>query len=179
MLAGVKVALAPPLLTSVTTGSATVDSTGSYEFETVAQGAYTILIRPIVGAEVADQLLVGLGRIGEAVALRRRELETLAAHEACEAEAIAFVAKASAAKPEETDLLFTLGSAYERAGDHAAARLEHDGELLALARKRRERVCDLVEGRRTLLGKREQHLGPHDLERRAIGCGRARLAQYF
>jgi predicted Zn-dependent protease len=38
-----------------------------------------------------------------------------------EADAIAYVAKASAAKPEETDLLFTLGSAYERAGNHAAA----------------------------------------------------------
>jgi tetratricopeptide (TPR) repeat protein len=38
-----------------------------------------------------------------------------------EAEAIAYVSKASAAKPEETDLLFTLGSVYERAGNHEAA----------------------------------------------------------
>ena len=38
-----------------------------------------------------------------------------------EAEAIAYVSKAVAAKPDETDLLFTLGSAHERAGNHDAA----------------------------------------------------------
>ena len=35
-------------------GSATTDSTGTFSFDGLAQGDYTILVRPIVGAEVTD-----------------------------------------------------------------------------------------------------------------------------
>ena len=43
--------------TGVAIESITVDSTGLAVFENVAQGAYTILVRPIVGAEVTDSTI--------------------------------------------------------------------------------------------------------------------------
>ncbi|HEU4523332.1 MAG TPA: tetratricopeptide repeat protein [Thermoanaerobaculia bacterium] len=97
------------------------------------------LVRPLAERFPADPFLNAryvemLTRTGDqekanAVAATQSTLGTrnvIAATEAmlqagAHAEAVKYIARAVEAKPDEIDLMFELGSAYERSGDHAAA----------------------------------------------------------